>query len=83
VSNQKPTIEKLLKDFDRVFKRSKPFLISRLGDSWSTIIAEIRREYETIIPMMPDFGGMEPFTRYIISAAPSTQPATEYSNAAA
>ncbi len=72
MSNQKPTKEKLLKDFDGVFKRSKPFLVSRLGDSWSKIVEEIRTEYESIIPMMPDFGGMEPFTRYIRSAAQYT-----------
>ena len=72
MSNQKSSKEKLLKDFDGVFKRSKPFLVSRLGDSWPTIIEEIRREYETLIPLMPDFGGMEPFTRYIRSAAQYT-----------
>jgi len=69
VSSQKPTKEKLLKDFDGVFKRSKPFLVSRFGESTPRFVEETRREYENIIPFIPYLGGMEPFTRYVISAA--------------
>jgi len=72
VNSEKPTKEKLLKDFNGVFKRSKPFLISRFGESTPRFIEETRREYESIIPMIPYVGGIETFTRYIISAAQYT-----------
>ena len=72
MSSQKPTKEKFLKDFDGVIKRSKPFLISHFGDSTPRFIEETRREYESIIPSIPYLGGMEPFTRYVISAAQYT-----------
>ena len=72
MSSKKPTKEKLLKDFDGVFKRSKSFLVSRFGESTPRFVEETRREYESIIPMIPYVGGMEPFTRYIISTAQYT-----------
>jgi hypothetical protein len=72
VSSQKPTKEKLLKDFDGIFKKSKPFLASRFGESTPRFVEETRREYENIIPFIPYLGGMETFTRYVISAAQYT-----------
>lgn len=62
--------DRLLKDFESVFRMAIPVLVSRFGEEAAAEIGgETRREYEALIPKIPYVGGKEPFTRYIISTA--------------
>jgi hypothetical protein len=61
---------KLLKEFDSLCKKGIPLLEACFGKEETIDLKdEILREYEAIIPRIPYLGGMEPFTRFMISTA--------------
>jgi len=62
--------DRLLRDFESVFRKTRPLLVSRFGEATTVEISdETREEYEALIPKIPYVGGKEPFTRFIISTA--------------
>jgi hypothetical protein len=68
-----PDRDRLLKDFESVYRMATPVLVSRFGEAAAAEIGgETRREYKSLIPKIPYVGGKEPFTRYIISTAQYT-----------
>ncbi len=61
---------RLLKEFDKTVKRVRGVFVARFGDPLTdTMIAETRQEYANLIPQLPDLGGKQPFTQFIISSA--------------
>jgi len=59
---------RLLREFDRYVKYTRPVLIRYFGeDNVIALIGETRREYENLIPQLPYIGGTQPFTQFIIS----------------
>ena len=59
--------KQLLRDYNKVTKRVKKELVSKLGDKAEFVLHESREEYQKIIPHIPSAGGHEPFTRFLIS----------------
>jgi hypothetical protein len=61
---------RLLKEFDKAVARVKPVFVSHYGaERTHILLAEARREYDALIPQLPDLGGRLPFTQFIISTA--------------
>ncbi|MBE0690419.1 MAG: L-2-amino-thiazoline-4-carboxylic acid hydrolase [Anaerolineae bacterium] len=61
---------RLLHEFDRIVRHVRHVVDSRYGMlSADTMIADARREYETLIPQIPYIGGKQPFTQYLIYTA--------------
>ncbi len=59
---------KLLKDFDNIVKRTNKVFASHYGKDQANIIAaEIRQEYEALIPHIPYIGGKQPLTQFLIA----------------
>jgi len=59
---------KLLKDFDNIVKRTNKVFASYYGKDQANIIAaEIRQEYEALIPQIPYIGGKQPLTQFLIA----------------
>jgi hypothetical protein len=59
---------KLLKDFDTIVKRTNKVFTSHYGKDQANIIsAEIRQEYEALIPQIPYIGGKQPLTQFLIA----------------
>jgi hypothetical protein len=59
---------KLLKDFDNMVKRTNKVFASHYGEDQANIMAaEIRQEYEALIPHIPYIGGKQPLTRFLIA----------------
>ncbi len=53
--------------FDRLVSGVKPLLLDRFGEEEIfRLTDEIRREYEQIIPRLPDIGGKQPFQQFNI-----------------
>jgi len=59
--------KKLLKSFDRAFKRIRRLLAKTYGDEFaSAVVAETRQEYERLLPALPYIGGSKNFYTPII-----------------
>ena len=62
--------DRLLFDFHVNLRKARPLLVARFGKTATVeIIDETRREFEALIPRIPDVGDKEPFTRFLISTA--------------
>jgi hypothetical protein len=58
----------LLRDFDKTVGQVRHVFDPRFADSEiDSIIAATRREYESLIPDLPDVGGRQPFTQFVIA----------------
>ena len=58
----------LLKEFDQTVKHIQPVLGRYFTlEQVPVLIQETRQEYSGIIPQLPDLGGKQPFTQFIIS----------------
>lgn len=60
----------LLRDFDKSAARIDHLFVLRFGEEQAgRYVLEARQEYELLIPQLPDLGGRQPFTRFIIATA--------------
>ncbi|HEX8992051.1 MAG TPA: L-2-amino-thiazoline-4-carboxylic acid hydrolase [Anaerolineales bacterium] len=60
----------LLRQFDGYGKHVRPVLLRYLGEpNLETIMAETRREYQNLLPQLPDIGGKQPFTQFLVFTA--------------
>jgi len=60
----------LLKEFDKTLSRVRGLFVSRYGEEAAeAMLQEARQEYEALIPQLPDIGGKQPFTQFLISTA--------------
>jgi hypothetical protein len=65
-----PEKERLLKDFDKTVKHVKGVFQSHYDEDFTnTVIPEIRREYEDLIPQIPYIGNKKPFTQWLLATA--------------
>jgi hypothetical protein len=61
---------KLLQEFDKTLSRVRGLFVSRYGEeAVEAMLREARQEYEVLIPQLPDIGGKQPFTQFLISTA--------------
>ncbi len=59
--------EQLLRQFDSYTKRVRPVLVRYLGKgNVETMMRETRAEYRNLIPQLPDIGGKQPFTQFLV-----------------
>lgn len=62
--------QKLLKDFDKGSKQIRGLLVAKYGEAETdAMTAEVRLEYERLIPDLPYVGGRQPFTQLVILTA--------------
>lgn len=70
VNPHSPNRDRLLRDFESIFRKARPLLVTRFDKTTTIEISdETHREYEALIPKIPYVGDKEPFTRFIISTA--------------
>jgi len=68
--NRRSQSSKLLKDFDNIVKRTNKVFVLHYGEEQAkVIIAETRQEYEALIPQIPNIGGRQPHTQFLIATA--------------
>ncbi len=61
---------RLLREFDRDARLIRPALAQYIPrEASEDLTNQARREYAELIPQLPDLGGKEPFTRFLISTA--------------
>ncbi|GAP13291.1 L-2-amino-thiazoline-4-carboxylic acid hydrolase [Longilinea arvoryzae] len=61
---------RLLREFDRGARLIQPVLAHYFpAEASENLAIQARREYADLIPQLPDLGGKEPFTRFLISTA--------------
>ncbi len=61
---------RLLREFGRMARYARPRLDQTFsGEDIDLLIKDARREYGALIPQLPDIGGKQPFTRFIIYTA--------------
>lgn len=59
-----------LKDFDRIFKSAHPVLDSHFGDEQTPLLLAVaRKNFEDLLPQLPDLGGEKPFTDFVMFTA--------------
>jgi hypothetical protein len=56
-------------EFDLVAKSARSVLDEYFGGEANVLLAETRREFESLIPQLPYIGGKQPFTEFIIFTA--------------
>jgi len=57
----------LLKDFDGTTRRIRPVLRQYAGEQTDSLIAQARREYQALIPLLPFVGTRQPFVEFIVT----------------
>jgi len=58
---------RFLKEFDIVAKSAHPVLGRYFGEeNGHALVADTRREFESLIPQLPYIGGKQPFTEFIV-----------------
>jgi len=58
----------LLAEFDGVVGRVHHLFLARFGaEQTDAMVSETRREYESLLGQLPDVGGQQPFTRFVIA----------------
>ena len=60
---------RFLLEFDLVARSGRLVLKKYFGDDVGMLIADMRREFENLIPQLPYIGGKQPFTEFIIFTA--------------
>jgi L-2-amino-thiazoline-4-carboxylic acid hydrolase len=59
----------LLSDFDRLVKTVKKPLIARYGERLAEdLLLKARQEYRSVLSILPDVGGEQPFTQFVIAS---------------
>jgi hypothetical protein len=57
---------RFLLEFDLVAKSAHAVLERYFGENANVLVAETRREFESLIPQLPYIGGKQPFTEFIV-----------------
>ena len=57
---------RLLLEFDLVAKSARSVIEGYFGQNAQALTAEVRREFEDLIPQLPYVGGKQPFTEFIV-----------------
>lgn len=59
--------DRFLRQFDAYSKRVRPVLVKYLREeNVEPMMAETRTEYRSLIPQLPDIGGKQPFTQFLV-----------------